>query len=61
MTTATYYIENCPELDEVLEEIEETFACWLEREFIEMNYSEISLLVRNEDIASVEKMLAPLM
>ncbi len=60
MTTKTYYIENTTELDEVLEQIEEDFPCFVDRELIEMNYSEISINARDEDISAIEKRLAPL-
>jgi hypothetical protein len=60
MTTKTYYIENTTELDEVLEQIEEDFPCFVDRELIEMNYSEVSINARDEDISAIEKRLAPL-
>ena len=60
MINKTYYIENSAELNNVLELIENTFPCFVEREFIEMNYSQISINARQEDIASIERMLAPL-
>lgn len=61
MMTKTYYIQNLVELDDILDEIEETFPCFIEREYIEMDYSEVSINARDEDIASIERMLAPLM
>ena len=61
MMTKTYYIQNLAELDDILDEIEETFPCFVEREYIEMDYSEVSINARDEDIASIERMLAPLM
>lgn len=60
MTTKTYYIENTTELDEVLEQIEKDFPCFVDRELIEMNYSEVSINARDEDISAIEKRLAPL-
>lgn len=60
MTTKTYYIENTNALDEALERIENDFPCFVEREFIEMNYSQIEINARNEDIVSIENILAPL-
>ncbi len=60
MTNKTYYIQNSTELDDVLDEIEETFPCFIDREFIEMDYSEIAINAREEDVASIERMLAPL-
>ena len=60
MTTKTYYIENTTELDEVLEQIEKDFPCFVDRELIEINYSEVSINARDEDISAIEKRLAPL-
>ena len=60
MTNKVYYIENSPELDEVIEKIENQFPCFLNRETIEMNYSIVEISARNEDIASIENILAPL-
>lgn len=60
MTNKTYYIENTNELDTTLETIKNNFPCFVEREFIEMNYSQIAINAREEDIASIERILAPL-
>jgi len=60
MTEKTYYIENCTELEEALEQIEQNFPCFVDRELIEMNYSKVAINAREEDIASIEKILAPL-
>ena len=60
MTEKTYYIENSIELEEALEQIEQNFPCFVDRELIEMNYSRIIINAREEDIASIERMLAPL-
>jgi hypothetical protein len=60
MTEKTYYIENCTELEEALEQIEQNFPCFVDRELIEMNYSRVTINAREEDIASIERILAPL-
>ena len=60
MTEKTYYIENTTELDNALKLIEDTFPCFIEREYIEMNYSQIDIKAREEDIVSIERVLAPL-
>ena len=60
MTNKTCYIENTNELDIALETIENNFPCFVKREFIEMNYSQIEINAREEDIASIERILAPL-
>lgn len=60
MTKKVYYIENTPELDEAVAQITDKFPCFLNRETIEMNYSIVEIVARNEDIASIENLLAPL-
>lgn len=60
MTKKVYYIENTPELDEAVAQITDKFPCFLNRETIEMNYSIVEIVARNEDIASIENILAPL-
>ncbi len=60
MTEKTYYIENSIELEEALEQIEQNFPCFVDRELIEMNYSRVTINAREEDIASIERILAPL-
>lgn len=60
MTNKIYYVENTTELDNTLESIENTFPCFVEREYIEMDYSQINIKAREEDIVSIEKILAPL-
>ena len=61
MTKKVYFIENSSNLDKVLLKITNTFPCFLRREFIEMDYSEVAIEARNEDIMSIEGLLAPLM
>lgn len=60
MITKVYYIENTNTLDKVLSALRDSIPCFIKREFIEMNYSVISILARAEDILSVERALAPL-
>lgn len=60
METKTYYIQNTNELDEAIETIKNNFPCFVNREFIEMDYSEVEIKTRLEDIANIEKILAPL-
>lgn len=60
MTEKTYYIENCTELEDALEQIEQNFPCFVDRETIEMNYLRVTINAREEDIASIERVLAPL-
>lgn len=61
MATKTYYIENSERLNEVLELLKMAIPCIIEREYIEMNFSQIEIIARAEDLRTVEKYLAPLM
>ena len=58
MTKKIYYIQNSVELDVSLELIKMAIPCFITREYIEMNYSEIEIIARDEDFASVERNLA---
>lgn len=60
MTEKIYYIENSLELATALMKIEILIPCFIERNFIEMDYSKVVIIARNEDIATVERFLAPL-
>lgn len=60
MRKGTFYIQNKVALDMILESIKETIPCFINREYIEMDYSEVEIIARVEDWAFVENMLAPL-
>lgn len=60
MTEKIYYIENSLELATALLNIEILIPCFIERNFIEIDYSKVVIIARNEDIATVERFLAPL-
>ena len=60
MRKGTFYIQNRVALDMILESIKETIPCFINREYIEMDYSEVEIIARVEDWAFVENMLAPL-
>ena len=59
MVAKTLYIENSKEVFEAYKKIENTFPCWIDVTPIEMNYSEVTIRAREEDMASIEKILAP--
>ncbi len=61
MTKATYYIENTVDLDATLELLKVEIPCFINREYIEMNYSQVEITARVEDFKTVENLLAPLM
>jgi hypothetical protein len=58
MTKKVYYIQNSVELDVSLELIKMSIPCFITREYIEMDYSEVEIIARNEDLACVERNLA---
>jgi len=55
-----YYFENTNELTNALDTIRDTFPCFIGREFVEMNFSFVTIKARCEDIAGIERILAPL-
>ena len=60
MRKGTFYIQNTITLDMILESLKEIIPCFINREYIEMDYSEVEIIARIEDWAFVENMLAPL-
>jgi hypothetical protein len=60
MVEKTYYINNSTELEEAIEYIQDTFPCFVKREFIEMDYSKIVVNARAEDAEAINSKLAPL-
>lgn len=61
MTKKVYFIENSSRLDMALAMIADRFPCFLKRNLIEMDYSEISIKARDIDISKIEWILAPFM
>ena len=60
MTKKVYYIENTKVLDMALSILAYDIPCFIDREFIEMNYSAVTITCRTEDLLTVERVLAPL-
>lgn len=60
MIRKTYYIENSVALEKVLETLKAVIPCFINREYIEMDYSEIEVIAREEDFRTVENLLSPL-
>ena len=58
MIKKVYYIENSVALDNALAKISEKLPCFVNREYIEMNYSEVTITAKEEDLATVELALA---
>ena len=46
--------------ESAIEYLEDAIPCFIECEPVEMNYMEVSITCRNEDVAFVEKAVAPL-
>jgi hypothetical protein len=61
MTTKTYYVENTTELYTALAHIDMLIDCSVEREPIEMNWSELTIQARDIDFPLIERLLAPAM
>jgi hypothetical protein len=60
MVEKIYYIENTNALEVALEKLSEKIPCFINREYVEMNYSKITIHARVEDLATVEIVLAVL-
>lgn len=60
MTKKIYYIETTVSLASAIEYLEKVIPCFIELDFVEMGYEEVSITCRDEDIAFVEKVVAPL-
>lgn len=60
MEIKVLYIESSLTLAECIEQAEELFPCFIESEPVEMNYVEISINARAEDMPSIERIFAPL-
>ena len=60
MENLTISVENGCGIDKILDWIIDTFACFVEREFVELDYSQVSITARAEDMPYIENALAPL-
>ena len=58
MVELTYYIENTLALELALENISDKIACFVTREYIEMNYSKITIQARIEDFNSIDEVFS---
>ncbi len=57
MIEKIYWIENTNELETALDKLD-YIPCFVDREFVEMNYSEITIKARQEDLKTIEKIFA---
>ncbi len=58
MIEKIYYINNGIELEEAIEYIQNNLPCFVGREFVEMDYSKITINAREEDLSTIERKLA---
>ena len=62
MTKIVYYIPNNSKfLDDTFAHLVDAIPCFINREYIEMDYSKVTITARKEDIDYVVSMLAPFM
>lgn len=57
MIEKIYWIENTNELDIALNKLN-CVPCFIDREFVEMNYSKITINARQEDLKTIEKIFS---
>ena len=57
MTKKIYYIEESVSLVSAIEYLEDAIPCFIECEPVEMNYMEVSITCRNEDVALQRRLL----
>ena len=57
MIEKIYWIENTNELETALDKLD-CIPCFVDREFVEMNYSKVTINARQEDLKTVEKIFA---
>lgn len=60
MGKKTFYIANSEQLDEILLTLKDRIPCFITREYIEMDFSQVEIVARIEDWATVENYLAPI-
>lgn len=57
MENIVYFKQNSEDLDRALKFIKVAVPCFINREYIEMNYSKIEIIARVEDVAFVKRMM----
>jgi hypothetical protein len=60
MITKVYYIDGTRENKQKMKEIRETIPCFYSSKPVEMDFLEVTIQMRIEDVAFVEMMIAPL-
>ena len=58
MKTISFFTENTQTAFDILNTVIDIFPCFVNWKSVEMNYLEISIMGRLEDIASIEKIFS---
>lgn len=58
MKTISFFTENTQTAFDILNTVIDMFPCFVNWKSVEMNYLEISIMGRLEDIASIEKIFS---
>lgn len=58
MKTLDFFAEWTTKTAEILDKVAERFPLFMDIESVEMNYVEVTIQAREEDIASIERMIA---
>lgn len=57
MITKIYYLKDNNKTNEIINEIINNYICFVKKEIIEMNYFELTIICRIEDISNIENEL----
>lgn len=55
MENAVWYFDNINEVMETVEKVRDTFPCFISVETLELNWAEVTVQARAEDMASIER------
>ncbi len=55
MRKATWYFDNIDEVMGTVEKVRDTFPCFISVETLELNWAEVTVKARAEDMASIER------
>lgn len=55
MKTGIWYSNNIDEVMETVEKVKDTFPCFISVEILELDWMEIIVEARNEDMVSIER------
>lgn len=55
MENAVWYFDNINEVMATVEKVRDTFPCFISVETLELNWAEVTVQARAEDMASIER------